>query len=56
MGKICGPVLGNMKIENINVTFLAKQKWKFVTQSDNIWVIQVKAKYLEDATTVFSSK
>ena len=47
--KICRPKqlggLGIRKTAAVNIAFLAKLGWKFLTQPENYWVQQVRAKY-----------
>ena len=47
--KICRPKmlggLGLRKSAAVNTAFLAKLAWKFLTQPDNLWVQQMRAKY-----------
>ena len=46
---ICRPKklggLGLRKSAPVNTAFLTKLAWKFLTQSDNYWVQQIRAKY-----------
>jgi len=46
--------LGLRKTEAVNTTFLAKLTRKFLTQSTNFWVMQMRAKYgsLDEFSTV----
>jgi len=47
--KVCKPKkfggLGLRKTGVVNTAFLAKLSWKFLTQPDNLWVKQMRAKY-----------
>jgi len=47
--KICRPKklggLGLRKTSAINTAFVAKLSWKFLTQSNNYWVQQMRVKY-----------
>ena len=36
---------GLRKTSAVNTAFVAKLSWKFLTQSDNYWVQQMRAKY-----------
>lgn len=49
----CEGVIGIRKTEDTDAAFLAKQGWKIWTQSYNIWVGLVKAKYLKKNTIDF---
>lgn len=56
--KICKPQNGGgistKKTEDVNTTFPAKQCWNIITQSDNISVKLIEAKYLKNSMNFLS--